>query len=69
MNIMTLFGETEATQNCETCNKNKPVEEFYVESSSKARHNEQRRKQCKACWIIFKGRKNFRNIESFECVE
>lgn len=67
MKIMTLFGEEEATKECNTCNKNLPIEDFYLESSTKARHNEQRRDQCVYCWGLFKGRKNFYNVTNFEC--
>lgn len=67
MKIMTLFGEVDATQECDTCKKVLPVEDFYLESRSKARHNEQRRLQCKECWAVFRGRKTFRNVQSFEC--
>jgi len=65
MKIMTLFGEENATKQCNTCDKVFLVENFYLESSSKARHNEQRRLQCKHCWSLFRGRKTFRNITSF----
>jgi len=69
MKIMTLFGEEDATRQCDTCDKVLPIEDFYLESSSKAKHNEQRRLQCKHCWVIFKGRKTFHNITSFGCTK
>lgn len=68
MIIQTLFGPAEAKQKCDTCGKEKLVEEFYLESSSKSRHNEQRRKQCKECWTKFKGRKTFRDVSKCEVV-
>lgn len=53
--INTLFGPVLATQKCNTCGELKLVTEFHIESASKRRHNEQRRKQCKDCWYRFNG--------------
>ena len=57
--INTLFGLAIATQKCNTCCEEKIVTEFHIESASKRRHNEQRRKQCKDCWYRFNGDSNF----------
>jgi hypothetical protein len=66
MIIQTLFGPAQAKQKCDTCYQEKLIENFYLESSSKARHNEQRRKQCIDCWAKFKGRKTFRDVSRCE---
>lgn len=66
MKIMTLFGPEEATKKCNTCDQIKPLEEFYNESASRSRHNEQRRNQCKVCWNKFNGRHRFSNVATFE---
>jgi hypothetical protein len=53
--INTLFGEALATQVCNTCEKEKLVTEFHIESASKRKTGRQRRKQCKDCWYLFNG--------------
>ena len=53
--INTLFGEVLANQECNTCEEEKLVTEFHTQSSTKRRHNECRRKQCKDCWYRFNG--------------
>jgi len=64
--INTLFGVELATKKCNTCDKEKLVTEFHLESASKRKHNEQRREQCKECWYRFNGNSKFgKNI--FEC--
>jgi hypothetical protein len=57
--INTLFGPALATKVCNTCNEEKLVTEFHLESSTTRRHNEQRRKQCKDCWYRFNGDSDF----------
>ena len=57
---MTLFGPATMEKTCNTCRKTKDLEDgFYIESQSKARHNEQRRDQCKECWKRFNGDVNY----------
>lgn len=53
--INTLFGPALATQQCNTCDEVKIKCEFHIESVSKRKHNEQRRRQCKDCWYQFNG--------------
>jgi hypothetical protein len=53
--VSTLFGTALATKQCNTCSEEKLVTEFHIESASKRKHNEQRRKQCKDCWYRFNG--------------
>lgn len=53
--INTLFGPGVAMQVCNTCYIEKPVSEYHIESATKRKHNEQRRKQCKDCWYQFNG--------------
>jgi hypothetical protein len=57
--INTLFGPALASQKCNTCSETKLVTEFHMESFSKRKHNEQRRKQCKDCWYRFNGASGF----------
>jgi len=57
--INTLFGPALATQKCNTCSGQKLVTEYHIESSSRRKHNEQRRKQCKECWYRFNGDSEF----------
>lgn len=53
--IGTIFGPALAKQECNTCGEEKLVTEFHIESSSKRKNDEQRRKQCKECWYRFNG--------------
>ena len=65
--INTLFGPALATKQCNTCDEEKLVTEFHIESASKRKHNEQRRDQCKDCWYRFNGdAKHGRWILSYE---
>lgn len=41
---------------CKTCSKNKPIDDFYLESLPKAKYFGQRRKQCIDCWHDLKGK-------------
>lgn len=41
---------------CRTCNRTKPVSEFYNESTSKRTKVYQKRKQCIKCWSKYKGK-------------
>jgi recombinational DNA repair protein (RecF pathway) len=66
MEMMTLFGPKPATKVCNTCGEEKEVEKFHFASSTTARHNEQRRSQCKKCWHRHNGRSNFSNVATFE---
>jgi len=49
--INTLFGEAVVMCTCNTCNKEKPAFEYYVDSKTKTKPRE----QCKECWKKFKG--------------
>ena len=49
--INTLFGEAIATQVCNTCDIEKPIFEYYVDSKTATKPRE----QCKECWKQFKG--------------
>ena len=53
--INTLFGPALAVKTCNTCDEEKLVTEFHIESSSTRKHSEQRRNQCKDCWYRFNG--------------
>lgn len=53
--ISTLFGEEIATKKCNTCDTVKYKHEFYIESSTRRKSNEQVRNQCIECWDRFKG--------------
>ena len=57
--INTLFGPALATKICNTCEEEKLVTEFHIESASTRKHNEQRRCQCKDCWYRFNGDKRW----------
>ena len=68
--INTLFGLALADQKCNTCYEVKLITEFHMESSSKRKHNEQRRKQCKDCWYRFNGDSEYgRYILECEAIE
>jgi hypothetical protein len=57
--INTLFGPALAEKVCNTCNKEKLIIEFHIESASTRKHSEQRRNQCKDCWYRFNGDANW----------
>lgn len=61
----TLFGPEEIKKTCNTCKKEKPIEEFYP-SSYNYGETEKRRGQCKQCWNKHNGRSNFANVARFE---
>lgn len=59
-NLASFFEENDEelvdTQICKTCSVNKPIYEFYLESSSKSKYYGQLRKQCIDCWRDLKGK-------------
>lgn len=61
----TIFGPEKIKKVCNTCGKEKDIEEFY----SKPYYTDSdtvRRKQCKSCWNKHNGRSNFANVAMFE---
>lgn len=68
--INTLFGPALATMLCNTCDEEKLVTEFHIQSSSTRKNDRQRRKQCKDCWYQFNGDSKYgRWILSLEKVD
>lgn len=60
--VRTIYGETElAKAYCHACNTIKYKFEFYLESSSKRKLENQIRKQCVECWDIYKGSTDYNN--------
>lgn len=52
----TVFGTKEVVKiRCVTCNELKLKSEFYLESKSKRKYENQVRKQCVNCWDEHKG--------------
>lgn len=65
MYIQTLFGPEKVKKVCNTCNKEKDIEEFYVKPHN-SKESMGRRNQCKVCWNNHNGRSNFANVAMFE---
>lgn len=55
--VNTVFLTKEVkTKYCPCCKQHLPVVDFYLESESKRKHNDQLRNMCVRCWDIYEGR-------------